>query len=313
MASYSEVVVSRHPYELNWGLGHLVLNISGFEIPYADEEEICGVKGVNQVRVWLRISSSTIEVSCKGLVESWCKKHVQEFCKALEREMVSGSSKKEEQYQQVVKRHMPVLVYKIPEKVCSPVPDPLSKSWIMFAAGIVSTTLLVVLFRATWDSSSETNWGGAILLGSGPALGYIIRYSAKAGNFHKWKVARLFLTVCAIVFGVTVYIVAYKNGGFEGEKLIRTIIKLFAFFVLPTLTGYAVLSEGKQKHEESAVPDEILLLLRYLFFKNYQEIEVRSTLSKLGWCSEVDQNKAIKAFEAFCQSMELKKMNLKML
>ena len=309
MASFSEVVPFVRSAEISWGLSHSVLRYNGYEIPYSDEMEICGTRGVNQVKLWLQISSTSIEVSCKGLMESWCRKKVEEFTSMLKKEISSYSAQREQQYLKVTREHMPTLGYVLPANLAAPLPVERPKPFYAFGVAIILLALLTALYSEMW--SAKENWSAVVLLGGGPALGFAIRYSAVFGRYYDWKTLRILLVISSVIFSSIAFYIGMNRGIFDQKTTGAIVFMVIGFFCLPTLVGIAVLREGKQKVQKERVPVQVLVFARYLAFQNHSEASISSELSKRGWASNEDQRKVFDALQSYYEVQGILKTNLK--
>lgn len=307
MASFSETVTCVYKAEITWGLCQSLLRFNGYEIAYADETEICGTRGVNQVKIWLRISPTTVEVSCKGMLESWCKKKVEEFSEVLKREIASYTPQREQQYLKVTREHMPTLGYVLPEKISTPLLPGKAMPAYPFAAGLAYVAIAVGLFYALW--SDTENWSMAVLVGSIVGLGFTIRQTAIWAHYYNWKVLRLLLVACSLVLGGSTFYITWGHGFFEHKTTGLYLTMLFFFFVVPSIGGLGVLREGRLKVQKAAIPTDVLMLARFLSLQHHAEVGIRSELSKRGWYSEEDQNKVFDALESYYDEQQLQKQN----
>src|ERR1044072_5337923 len=114
MATFSEIVICDYSPEIKWGICSSVFRYNGYEIAYSDESEICGNKGAITVKIWLQLVPLGVEVSCSGILESWCQKQVSDFVEIMNKELRMFTAQREQQYLNATKEQMPTLGYIIP-------------------------------------------------------------------------------------------------------------------------------------------------------------------------------------------------------
>jgi hypothetical protein len=297
MAKYTESVACNYSHEVKWGLCHSAFRYNGYEIIYSDEQEICGGIGINLAKVWVHFSSLGMEVSCNGMLESWCKKQVEALVTILKSELARFNPDRHQQYLKVTKELMPTLGYSLPDSLPSPEKNSKSNPFYPVVSAFLLTSLSVFLFWAMW--SETENWSIAIAVLFIIALGNVIRYTAEFAQYRNWKVLQTIVILSSLSSGAALSYIAWKNDFFDNRIIIETIVVLFVFFLLPGLIGLIILKEGKRKAQKGSIPDEALVMARYLKLNHHSESGMRNELSKRGWQRSEDQDKVFQALRAY--------------